>query len=154
MKLKRVVFTRSPVMKNLAILFVLCAVQFGCSRSPDRPISSDGETLPTKETAIASGSSLTGDTSTSQPVPPPDSRPSDTGTVYPEKNEVLAILYRARELRQKSQFQPALELVSQALAVDPDSPAAQTMERELAEILKRLRERDNQHRTGSAARAA
>jgi hypothetical protein len=141
-------------MKHLAILFVLSAVQFGCSRSPDRPISSDGKTLPTKETAIASDSSFTSDTSMSQPVPPPDTGPSATRIVYPEMNEVLAILYRARELRQKSQFQSALELVSQALAVDPDSPAAQTMERELAEILMRLRERDDQHRTGSASRAA
>jgi hypothetical protein len=93
-------------------------------------------------------------TASSQPVPPPETSPTPGGEVYPEKNEVLAILYRARELRQKSQYQSAWELVSQALVVDPNSPAAQSMEREIAEILKRLRAPENQERNGSASRAA
>jgi gamma-glutamylcysteine synthetase len=87
-------------------------------------------------------------------VPSPETGPAEAGNTYPEKNEVLAILYRARELRQKSQFRAALELVSQALAVDPHSPAAQTMEREIAEILKRLRTPENRERNGSGSRAA
>lgn len=141
-------------MKSVAIFSVLCAVQFGCSQSSDRSVSSKGETVPPKETAVASVSSAKGDISASQPVPPPETSPSDIGTVYPEKSEVLAILYRARELQQTSQFQSALELVSQALIVDPQSPAAQSMEREIAEILKRLRAPENQQRPASATRAA
>jgi hypothetical protein len=143
-----------PVMKSLALFFVLCAMQLGCSQTPDRPVSSKAKTVPPKKTGVASGSFARDEISASQPVPPPETRPSDSGSVYPEKNEVLAILYRARELRQKSQFQSALELVSQARVVDPHSPAAQIMEREIAEILKRLGAPENQQRTGSASRAA
>jgi hypothetical protein len=105
-------------------------------------------------TAANPANSTNGDMAASQPVPPPETSPSAAGDVYPEKNEVLAILYRARELRQKSQFQPALELISQALTLDPHSPAAQTMDREIADILKRLRTPENRERSGSASRAA
>jgi hypothetical protein len=138
-----VFFQESSVMRNAALLIVLCSVCVGCTRSPDQPVSSKGEALPPKEASPASGNSSSGDTVASQLVPPLETIPADAGIVYPEKNEVLAILYRARELRQKSQFQAALELVSQALVVDPCSPAAQTMERDLAEILKRLRTQDH-----------
>lgn len=141
-------------MKGLAIFFVLCAVQLGCSQSPDLPVPSKGEAVPPKDAAAAPGSSAKGEISASKPVPLPENGPSDTGIVYPEKDDVVAILHRARELRQKSQFQSAMELVSQALVVDPHSPAAQSMEREIAEILKRLRAPENQQRTGSASRAA
>jgi|GEM_PF-5390874 len=140
-------------MKRLAVLFVICAVQLGCSDSPDQPASTNHKAVPPKEATITSGNSVEGKVSEAQPVPP-DSVPSDPGSVYPEKNEVLTILYRARELKQKAQFQPAMELVTQALAVDPHSPAATSMERELAEILKRLRAPENKDRTGPASRAA
>jgi hypothetical protein len=139
-------------MKRIAIVPVLCALAVGCARSPDPPVPSKGEALATKEASHRSGDS-TGGVGT-QPVPAPETDLTDAGTVYPEKNEVLAILYRARDLRQKSQFRAALELVSEALVVDPHSPAAQTMERELAEILKRLRAPGNLERNGSASRAA
>lgn len=140
-------------MKRLAVFFVICAVQLGCSESSDQPASTNHKTVPAKETKVASGNSAEGKASEAQPVPP-DSVPSDAGTVYPEKNEVLAILYRARELKQKSQFQPAMELVTQALVVDPHSPAATSMERELAEILKRLKAPENKDGIGPASRAA
>jgi hypothetical protein len=141
-------------MKSLAIVPVLCALVIGCTRSADQRASSDGEALRVKEAARASENSTGGDVVASQPVPAPETDSAGAGKVYPEKNEVLAILYRARELRQKSQFQAALEVVSQALVVDPHSPAAQTMERELAEILKRLRTPENRERNSSASRAA
>ncbi len=141
-------------MKNIAIVPVLCALAVGCGRSPDQPVTSKGETPPTKDASRTSGDSTGGDSVGAQPVPAPETGPAEAGSNYPEKNEVLAILYRARELRQKSQFQAALELVSQALVVDPHSPAAQTMERELAEILKRLRTPENRERNSSASRAA
>jgi hypothetical protein len=141
-------------VKNIAIVPVMCALAVGCARSPDPPASSTGEALPAKEAARTSGDSTGGDIVGTQPVPSPETDSAEAGNSYPEKNEVLAILYRARELRQRSQFQAARELVSHALAVDPHSPAAQTMERELAEILKRLRTPENRERSGSVSRAA
>lgn len=140
-------------MKSFAVFFVICAVQLGCSNSARQPASTNDESVPPKVNNVASGSSDALKISESQPVPR-DSVPSDAGTVYPEKNEVLAILHRARELKQKSQFQPAMELVTQALAVDPHSPAATSMERELAEILKRLKAQENKNRPGPASRTA
>jgi hypothetical protein len=145
---------RLAVKRIIGIVPVLCVLAAGCARSPNEPVSSQGESLPAKETSPAYGNSIRADIIASQPVPSPETDPAEAGNRYPEKNEVLAILYRARELRQKAQFQAALELVSQALVVDPYSPAAQTMERELAEILKRLRTPENRERSGSASRAA
>ncbi len=141
-------------MKIVIALFVVCSVCVGCSKSPNHTASPSGKQLPAGETAVAPDNSTKADIASSPPVPPPETSPSAASEVYPEKNEVLAILYRARELRQKSQFQPALELVSQALTLDPHSPAAQTLEREIAEILKRLRTPENREHTGSASRAA
>jgi hypothetical protein len=141
-------------MKKAAILIVLYTACVGCSKPSAHAVSPNGKPQPSGDTAAVPGNSTTGDMAPSQPVPPPETSPAAAGDVYPEKNEVLAILYRARELRQKSQFQSALELVSQALAVDPHSPAAQTMEREIADILKRLRTPENRERNGSASRAA
>jgi hypothetical protein len=141
-------------MKNFVILVVFCSASVGCGRSPNQPVSSIGDSLPEQEVMPGSGSPTSGDVVASQPLPSPETDPAEAGKTYPEKNEVLTILYRARELRQKSQFQAALELVSQALVVDPHSPAAQTMEQELAEILKRLRRPESRERSGSATRAA
>jgi hypothetical protein len=141
-------------MKNFVILVVFCSASVGCGRSPNQPVSSTGDSLPEQDVMPGSGSSTSGDVVASQPVPSPETDPAEAGKTYPEKNEVLVILYRARELRQKSQFHAALELVSQALVVDPHSPAAQTMEQELAEILKRLRRPESRERSGSATRAA
>jgi hypothetical protein len=72
------------------------------------------------------------------PVPPSDVSPTADGIAYPEKGEVVAILFRARELRQKFQFQGALDLVSKALELDPHSPSALSMQHELVETLKKI----------------
>jgi hypothetical protein len=141
-------------MKILALLSVLCAVAVGCARSSDPSVTSKGEALPANEAAPVSGNSPSGDIVGLQPVPSPETDAAEAGNTYPEKNEVLSLLYRARELRQKSQFQAALELVCQALVVDPHSPAARSMEHEIAEILKRLGTPENRERNSSASRAA
>jgi tetratricopeptide (TPR) repeat protein len=52
-------------------------------------------------------------------------------SVYPESEEVQALLYRARELRDAGQFQEALALADQALARDPNSPSAAALRGEL-----------------------
>lgn len=140
-------------MRSLAFLAVVCAVQFGCSQSPDRPVSTMDVPLAPKETTGATAGSANGQITPAQQVPVVVTNSPDAAIVYPERNEVLAILVRARELQQQWQYQTALELVSHALDLDPHSPAAQTMEREIAEFLKRLRVPGNQQRIGSALRA-
>jgi hypothetical protein len=72
------------------------------------------------------------------PVPPTDVPATADGLVYPEKADVVAILFRARELRHKFQFQGALDLVSKALELDPHSPSALSMQHELVETLKKI----------------
>jgi hypothetical protein len=71
-------------------------------------------------------------------VPPTDVPQSTDGLVYPEKADVVTILFRARELRQKFQFHGALELVAKALELDPHSPSALSMQHELVETLKKI----------------
>jgi hypothetical protein len=72
------------------------------------------------------------------PVPSTDVPAAADGLVYPEKADVVAILFRARELRQKFQFHGALDLVSKALELDPHSPSALSMQHELVETLKKI----------------
>jgi hypothetical protein len=72
------------------------------------------------------------------PVSPTNVPPAADGPVYPEKADVVAILFRARELRQKFQFHGALDLVSKALELDPHSPSALSMQHELVETLKKI----------------
>jgi hypothetical protein len=72
------------------------------------------------------------------PVPPTEVPEAADALVYPEKADVVAILFRARELRQKFQFRGALDLVSKALELDPHSPSALSMQHELVETLKRI----------------
>jgi hypothetical protein len=71
-------------------------------------------------------------------VPLTDAGPAVDELIYPEKADVVAILFRARELRQKSQFHKALDLVAQALEIDAHSPSALSMQRELVEIVKKI----------------
>jgi len=62
---------------------------------------------------------------------------------YPEKDAVRKILHSAREVYLKSQFQAALDLVTQALEIDQQSPSALAMQRELVEAMKRINRHDS-----------
>jgi hypothetical protein len=66
------------------------------------------------------------------------STPSTVATPYQEKTDVERLLYRARELQDKGQFQSALGLVDQALQIDENSPSATAMRIRLEEIIKRI----------------
>jgi hypothetical protein len=79
-------------MKSVAIVPVLCALAVGCARSPDQPVTSMGEALPTKEVSRTSSDSTSGDVFVAQPVPSPVTGPAEAGNSYPAKDEVLAIL--------------------------------------------------------------
>lgn len=57
---------------------------------------------------------------------------------YPESEEVQGLLYRARELQRAGQFQEALALADQALARDPNSPAAAALRGELWGIVTKI----------------
>lgn len=73
-------------------------------------------------------------------IPPDEIPPSAAGHPYPERNDVVAMLHRARELHDRFQFQAALDLVGRALEADPQSPAARELERQLVELLQRVRD--------------
>ena len=107
-------------MKPLLSGLILATMVAGCSHTPQTINVSVTETHSEKAAASA----------------PPLSQPN--GTSYPEKSEVEALLYRARELQQKGQFESALTLVNQALQYDPHSPAATALKTELEEIIKRI----------------
>src|SRR5258708_30114654 len=104
----------------IAGIAVTCA---GCSK----PVPPADVTTQPKET----GPSLV-------PALPADVPPVADRLVYPEKADVVAILFRARELRQRFQFHGALDLVSKALELDPHSPSALSMQHELVETLKKI----------------
>ncbi len=72
------------------------------------------------------------------PVPPTEVPQVTDGLVYPERADVVAIVFRARELRQQFQFHGALDLVSKALELDPHSPSVLSMQHELVETLKKI----------------
>ena len=148
-------------MKRVFFLVIVCALPIGCSKSSDRPVSTQG-TMPTgKEIAIATPQAGRGEAAVST-VTLPDVTSVATANAdslgianaYPEQSDVLAILHRARELRQQWKFDSALMLVSQALALDPASPLAQSMEREIADLLKRLKTREPHQRTEKLRRTA
>ena len=107
-------------MRPLLPVLSLAAVVVGCSRTPLTINVSVTQTSPDAAAASA----------------PPVSQPAEL--TYPEKSEVEALLYRARELRQKGKFESALTLVNQALQYDPHSPAATALKTELEEIIKRI----------------
>ncbi|WP_157605524.1 hypothetical protein [Schlesneria paludicola] len=134
-------------MKRLLVIALVCAFPLSCLRSPDHVPSATNVNQPPQELSVAPRANATGELATASSTPIPDLGVPDVAIAYPEKSDVLAMLYRAREMRQQWQFESALALVSHALALDPSSPMAQSMEREIAEILKRLRDPGTQHRT-------
>src|SRR6185437_16313419 len=111
-------------MKTWFIVVAITVTCAGCSKSAVPP---DVSAQP-KETPPSLG-----------PVPPTDAPQAADGFIYPEKADVVALLFRARELRQKFQFHGALDLVSKALELDPQSPSALSMQHEIVETMKRIR---------------
>jgi len=112
-------------MKTSFAIIAIAATCIGCSKTA--PLPPPTTSASTKVTA-----------SSPAPVPLTDASPAVDALDYPEKADVVAILFRTRELRKKSQFYGALNLVAKALEIDPESPSALSMQRELAEIVKKI----------------
>lgn len=104
------------------IAILLAAIFAGCSNRPDA----------TNEHVAQPVANLSGS-------PTSDTTSPQSGSAYPEKAEVDALLYRAREMQGKKQFESALALVEKALEIDPHSPSAKAMKERLEEIMKRIR---------------
>jgi hypothetical protein len=121
-------FDRNCRMKTCVAIAAIATACIGCSKSdgPARAKAIENRTSPEHGRVPASTAS------------PGAIVVADRGDVYPERSEVVAILHRARELQQKFQLESALELVSEALELDPQSPAAQSMQRQLVEMLKKV----------------
>lgn len=109
-------------MKPIIAVF-LAAICAGCTKGPD---ATDAHVA--RPVTDLSGS------------PTSDTTSPQSASAYPEKAEVEALLYRARELQGKKQFDSALALVEKALQADPYSPSAKAMKQRLEEIMKRIRE--------------
>jgi hypothetical protein len=123
-------FDRNCRMKTCVAITAITIACIGCSKS---------------EVPVGSGANALENRSFPERIRPPASTTSPGATVvpersdaYPEKSEVVAILHRAREMQRKFQFENAMELVSEALEIDPRSPAAQNMQRQLVEMLKKV----------------
>lgn len=126
-------------MKRLLRLVAVSSLVVGGIRFIGPVKSTEEENVVPKESSLASSANGENGPTTTAPTPVPDAGLPEIGIAYPEKSDVLAILHRAREMRQQWQFDSALMLVSQALAIDPSSPLAKAMEREISQILNRLR---------------
>jgi hypothetical protein len=110
-------------MKTWFVIAAITVACVGCSKpAPPPDVSAQSKETPP---ALA-------------PVPSTEVPAAADGPVYPEKADVVAILFRARELRQKFQFHGALDLVAKALELDPHSPSALSMQHELVETLKKI----------------
>lgn len=57
---------------------------------------------------------------------------------YPEKADVERLLVRASELESRGNFEDALAMANQAVAIDPSSPSANEMKARLEELLRRI----------------
>ena len=110
---------------------LLTMVVVGCSEAPETPVASPTSTPAPQPTPPAPSQ-----TATSPSSVPPAALPAAPS--YPESQEVQAILYRARELRDAGKFQEALAATDQALAHDPNSPAAKALHGELVAIVTKI----------------
>lgn len=105
----------------------LLAFLTGCSAESKAPIPAPATTSPSLADAPQ------------EPVPSIQTPPLPPATSsYPESEEVQAILYRARELREAGRFQEALAAAETALARDPNSPAAKALHGELVAIVTKI----------------
>lgn len=121
-------------MRAVSIIVAFCSICAGCSKPASDSKAAQNGTAPSAEQP-ANTSSLpeTGHT----PV-----ETVATDNAYPEKDAVKRILHSAREMYLKSKFQAALDLVTQALEIDPQSPSALAMQHELIEAMKRFERHD------------
>ena len=104
-------------MRPACLMALVLALLVGCSEQEKAPAAPAAAADRVQEPAPG----VAGNVAT---VPPAVS-------AYPESEEVQALLYRARELRDAGQFQEALALADQALARDPNSPSAAALRGEL-----------------------
>lgn len=116
-------------MKRIVIGFLVTVALAGCSQAPS--VTSD-PVAPQALTAITPSQ-----VPAAQPAAPLLPSPS-ADVSYPEKIDVERLLFRARELEHKHEFQNALALVTEALGLDPHSPSAFAMKSRLEEILKTI----------------
>lgn len=110
-------------MYRLLALGVLL-IAIGCAGEPASPPAARE---PSDEDVAAVDASV--DLSVPQSEPPLE---------YPEKADVERLLVRASELESNGNFQDALAVANQAVAVDPGSPRANEMKARLEELLRRI----------------
>lgn len=104
----------------------LFAALIGCS-STEEPLDGRSEQATTARTESSSASSDT-----------PARAATTVPQEYPEKEDVQRLLSQARALQQQGQFETALGLVHDALALDASSPAAGDLKIRLDEIIRRI----------------
>ena len=105
------------------LLVVSVALTGGCADHESAPVA---DPMVTPE--AAPNPATAGQTVPAPPGPSP----------YPESQEVQALLYQARELRDTGRFREALAVADQALARDPNSPAAAALRDELWSIVTKI----------------
>ncbi len=111
-------------MIRIVTLSILVA-SIGCDR-----------TQPERETVNAPP-----DQSAEQPANPVVTTPvptDDIASAYAERVEVERLLFRAADLESRGQFEDALILVNQAIAVDPHSPRAAQVKERLEDLIRRI----------------
>jgi len=108
-----------------AVTLGLLTLIFGCTEAPNETHKVDS---PSHEATLPL---------TSAPI---DLSSPNGPTVadYPEKTEVQRLLSRAAQLEADGKFQEALAIVSEALAVDANSPRATTCKQRLEELIRRI----------------
>jgi hypothetical protein len=121
----------APMRYTAFVALIAAVASCGCSNGPDTShVSSPADVAKADAPAVPpSPAQITAQSQAdvvSTPVP------------YPERTEVERLLFRARELEHKHQFQSALALVGEALRHDPHSPAALAMKGHLEAIVERI----------------
>jgi hypothetical protein len=102
-----------------------------------------GRTQPERETVNALP-----DQSAERPAKPVATTPvptDDVALTYAERVEVERLLFRAADLESRGQFEAALLLVNQAVAVDPHSPRAAQMKERLEDLIRRIATTEPDH---------
>ena len=148
-------------MRAFSIVIAISCICAGCSKpeSDSMPVQTGPKAGQTGVDREGTGATARGDnpkfeSSTEKPAPTIPTPATDRATadvIYPENDAVKRILHSAREMHQRSQFQAALDLVVQALAIDPQSPSALALQHELVELMKRIDHRPNQRAQATAS---
>ena len=111
-------------MRNALLFLLLTLFTIGCAKTD--PTSSPSDAVSAAETSPPD----VGPNATSEAYP-------DKSDAYPEKSDVMRLMHRANTEFSAGRYNEALEIVEQALVVDPASVAAAELRDRIHAVLIR-----------------